>query len=63
MERAKNMMQASVLFRLLCVLLTESMQVAGLAAASAASSTVYALLLLLPQDRGRSWRYRPSTAG
>ena len=37
----------------LCMLLTDSMQVAGLAISSAVSSTVYALLLLLPlQWRG-----------
>ena len=35
----------------LCAVLTETMQVAGLAIASAASSTVYALLLDLPLER------------
>ena len=36
---------------LLCVLLVEPFRVQGLAAASACSSTVYALLLLLPMER------------
>jgi len=45
----------------LCLLLTERWQVEGLAIASAASSTVYALLLDLPLERrgegiGRLWR-------
>lgn len=37
----------------LCILLVESMQVAGLALASAVSSVVYAVLLLLPLNRGQ----------
>ena len=36
----------------LCFLLADKLEVAGLALASAASSTVYALLLLLPLQRG-----------
>ena len=36
---------------LLCLVLTESLAVSGLAIASAVSSTVYALLLLLPMER------------
>ncbi len=36
---------------LLCIVLTDQLQVAGLAIASAVSSTVYALLLLLPLER------------
>ena len=36
---------------LLCMLLTEQLEVAGLAISSAVSSTVYALLLLLPLER------------
>lgn len=36
---------------LLCILLTDRLQVAGLAIASAVSSTVYALFLLLPLER------------
>lgn len=36
---------------LLCMLLTEPMAVSGLAIASAVSSTVYALLLLLPMEK------------
>ncbi len=37
----------------LCALLAERLEVAGLALASALSSTIYALLLLLPLQRGR----------
>ena len=36
----------------LCMVLTDTLAVSGLAIASAASSTVYALLLLLPMQRG-----------
>ena len=36
----------------LCMVLTDSLAVSGLAIASAVSSTVYALLLLLPMQRG-----------
>lgn len=41
---------------LLCMALVDTMQVAGLAIASAVSSTVYALLLLLPFQLGREGR-------
>ncbi len=44
---------------ILCIVLTERLQVAGLAIASAVSSTVYALFLLLPLERqGRVFNAR-----
>lgn len=44
---------------LLCIVLTDRLQVAGLAIASAVSSTVYALFLLLPLERqGRVFNVR-----